>query len=126
MLRKCGKEAFAEVLEDAKPLTAYKLHLITSQADTSKLDERIKAAKEVARVLANVESAVERVEYAGKAAKMLGVSQEAMLGDINRLVKVSGSRKGERQSERHRIDSKQVGILVLRMILPDPMRLFRF
>jgi len=61
MLRKCGKEAFAEVLEDAKPLTAYKLHLITSQADTSKLDERIKAAKEVARVLANVESAVERV-----------------------------------------------------------------
>jgi DNA primase len=98
MLRKCGKEAFAEVLEDAKPLTAYKLHLITSQADTSKLDERIKAAKEVARVLANVESAVERVEYAGKAAKMLGVSQEAMLGDINRLVKVSGSRRVKRRS----------------------------
>jgi DNA primase len=93
MLRKYGKEALARVLEDAKPLTAYKLYLIASQTDTSRLDQRVRAAKEAARVLANIESDVERVEYAEKAAKMLDVSCEAMLGDVNRLVKVPASRR---------------------------------
>lgn len=93
MLRKHGKQALAQALEEARPLTAYKLYLIASQTDTSKLDQRVKAAKEAARVLANVESAVERVEYAEKAAEMLGVSREAMLGDIDRLVKATGSRR---------------------------------
>lgn len=97
ILRKKGKEAFAEVLEDAKPLTAYKLYLIASKTDTSKLDERVKAAKEAARVLAKVESAVERTEYAEKAAEMLGVSCEAMLRDIDGLVKVSGPRRVKRR-----------------------------
>lgn len=97
MLRKSGREAFAKVLEDAKPLTAYKLYLIASKTDTSKLDERVKAAKEAAQVLANVESAVERTEYAKKAAKMLGVSEEAMQRDIDRSVKVPGSRRVTRR-----------------------------
>jgi DNA primase len=98
MLRKHGKEALAQALEDAKPLTAYKLHLIASQTDTSRLDQRVKAAKEAARVLANVESAVERVEYAEKAAEMLDVSREAMLGDIDRLVKAPGLRRVKSRS----------------------------
>ena len=50
MLRKYGKEALARVLEDAKPLTAYKLYRIASQTDTSRLDQRVRAAKEAARV----------------------------------------------------------------------------
>ncbi len=100
MLRKNGKDAFAQTLEDAKPLIAYKLYLVTSQTDTTKLDQRVKAAKEVAQVLANVESAVERVEYAEKAAKTLGVSEEAMRGDINRLVRGQGSRRVRNQGPR--------------------------
>jgi DNA primase len=93
MLRKHGKQALTKALEDARPLTDYKLYLITSQADTSKLDQRVKAAKEAARVLAEVESAVERVAYAEKAAETLGVSREAMLRDIDGQVKAKSSRR---------------------------------
>ena len=100
MLRKNGKDAFAQVLENAKPLIAYRLYLITSQTDTAKLDQRVKSAKEIARVLAGVESAVERGEYAKKAAKALDISEEAMLNDINRLVKGRGLRKTRRHGPR--------------------------
>ena len=97
ILRKHGREAWAKVLEDAKPLIDYKLYLIVSRTDIFKLDERVRAAKEAARVLAGVESDIERMEYAEKAARMLNVSYDAMLGDINRLAKRSTSRRARSQ-----------------------------
>ena len=93
VLRKQGKEAFTKILEDAKQLIDYKLHLIISQVDTSDLDQKVKAAKEVAQILAGVGSAVERGEYAEKTARLLKISVEAMLEDINSLISVQGSRK---------------------------------
>ena len=85
------------MLEDAKPLIDYKLYLIVSRTDIFKLDERVRAAKEAARVLAGVESDIERMEYAEKAARMLNVSYDAMLGDINRLAKRLTSRRARSQ-----------------------------
>jgi len=103
MLRKGGGDALARALRDAKPLLDYRLHLILSHVDRGRIDEKVAAARDVAKVLANVRSMVERTEYARKAARRLGVSEEALIRDVETLVAARGpdrTRRGRLSQDR--------------------------
>ncbi len=84
-LRKSGREGLSEALSGARPLVEYKVYLVTSRADRASVDGRVRAAADVARVLAGVKSAVERTEYARRAARELGVPEDALVRDTEAL-----------------------------------------
>ncbi|MEW5865863.1 MAG: DNA primase [Bacillota bacterium] len=88
-LRKIGRDALSRALSNARSLLDYKLHVVVSRADRARIDGKVEAAREVARVLAQVESAVERAEYARKAARDLEVSEDALVRDVETLVKTA-------------------------------------
>lgn len=94
-LRRGGAEALARVLADAKPLIDYKLHLAVSSCDGSTVEGRVNAAREAARVLATIESAVERSEYTRKVASELEIDPDALSKDVEALVHAGGARPGQ-------------------------------
>lgn len=88
-LRKIGRDALSRALSDARSLLDYKLYVVVSRADRARIDGKVEAAREVASVLAQVESAVERAEYARKAAGDLGISEDALIRDVEALVRTA-------------------------------------
>ncbi|MGE5587339.1 MAG: DNA primase [Clostridia bacterium] len=97
-LRRGGAEALARVLADAKPLIDYKLHLAISSSDLGTVEGRVRGAREAARVIATIGSAVERSEYTRKAASELEIDPEALSRDVEALVRAGGVRPGRRGS----------------------------
>jgi len=91
-LRRGGDAAFAKVLADATPLIDYRLHVAISSADHGTTEGKVRAAREAARVLASVKSAVERSEYTRKAASWLGIDPDALGKDVEALARASGLR----------------------------------
>lgn len=91
-VRRGGAEALARVLADAKPLIDYKLHLAVSSCDRSTVEGRVNAAREAARVLATIESAVERSEYTRKVASELEIDPDALNKDVEAIVRAGGAR----------------------------------
>ncbi|MGE5585333.1 MAG: DNA primase [Bacillota bacterium] len=91
-VRKGGAEALARALTDARPLIDYKLHLATSRCDRGTVDGRVSAAREAARVLATIESAVGRSEYTRRVATELEIDPDALGKDVEALVRAGGAR----------------------------------
>ncbi len=85
VLRKKGPDGLSRVLAEARPLVDYEVHLVVSRADRTSSDGRVEAAREAAKVLAEVESAVERAEYTRRAARELSVPEEALERDVEAL-----------------------------------------
>ncbi|MCR4402813.1 MAG: DNA primase [Firmicutes bacterium] len=85
-LRRGGTEALSRVLLDARPLVDYRLHLAVSSSDLATVEGRVQGAREAAKVIATVRSAVERSEYTRRAALLLKIDPEALGRDVEALV----------------------------------------
>ena len=87
VIRLHGKDAFVNLMEQAKPLVDYKIDILEKRFDLNaptlaRRDEnRVSFAKEAAKVLAEISDNVERKLYAKKLSQMTGLSEEFLLSN---------------------------------------------
>lgn len=79
-----GPDALKKLLAEAKPFACYRIDRILAGADLSRLEDRVRAAEEVAATLAAVSSDVERAEYLREASERLGVDAQVLGAAVRR------------------------------------------
>ena len=84
-IRKNGSDAFRNILEGSAGQLDYRLKLIEEQFPPDNDATRMDYLKKVVALLARLPSEVERELYAVRTAQKLGVSQEAVIKDVERL-----------------------------------------
>lgn len=81
-IHKFGADKFRVLLQKSVGDQEFLLSSTLSKYDLQKAEERGRAAREIATMIAQNPSAVQREIFAGKAADALGVSKSALLDDI--------------------------------------------
>lgn len=98
-----GADAFRALIERSEDHNAYRLEQIAAKYDLEDDEARVLFLRDAARMLAGIESGIEREVYAGRAAKMAGVTAEAMNVEVRRELNIR--RKRQRTAERREIRS---------------------
>lgn len=80
-----GRDAFAAIIKQSKSSFEHKLDRTLAAHDISQTQELIRASDEIASMIANVASGVERELYISVASKRLGITSEALKGDVERI-----------------------------------------
>ena len=102
-IREKGADAFRAIIERSENHNAYRLEQIAAKYDLEDDEARVLFLRDAARMLAGIDSAVEREVYAGRAAKMAGVTPEAMAVEVKRETGIR--RKRQKAAERREIRS---------------------
>jgi DNA primase len=98
-IRKFGSDAFRSMLGESRTAFDFKLENLLTRYDVSQTEGKIRAARDVASVIADTHSAVERELYASIAAERLGISAEGLSNDVKRIRK---NRRKETDAKEHR------------------------
>ena len=98
-----GAAAFRALIERSEDHNAFRIEQIAAKYDLEDDEARVLFLKDAARMLAGIESSIEREVYAGRAAKMAGVTPEAMAVEVRRELGIQ--RKRRRAAERREIRS---------------------
>lgn len=77
-----GKDAYIQVLSKATHSFEFRMNRILKKYDLSQIEQKIEAAKEIASLIAQSDSAVTRDIYARMAAERMEISAEAIIHDI--------------------------------------------
>ncbi len=93
-----GAEEFRRLLEGGQTPFDYKIFRVISKYDMENTDEKVRAAREICYIIADITSKVEREIYVTKAAKMLDIDVQGLKGDINSFIR----RKGSEQKKKNR------------------------
>ena len=80
-----GKDAYIQVLSKATHSFEFRMNRILKKYDLSQIEQKIEAAKEIASLIAQSDSAVTRDIYARMAAERLEISVEAIILDVLRM-----------------------------------------
>lgn len=86
-IKKNGSDAFRNILEGSAGQLDYRLRLIEEQYPPDADSTRMDYLKKTVALLARLPSVVERELYAVRTAQRLGVSQEAVIKDVERVRK---------------------------------------
>lgn len=84
-IRLYGANAFRGLLEQSSAAFDFKLENTLARYDISSAEGKIRAARDVAAIIALTASGVERELYIASAATRLGVSAEGLANDVTRL-----------------------------------------
>ncbi|MBQ3482795.1 MAG: DNA primase [Clostridia bacterium] len=84
-LRSFGADAFRGIIEQSRTAFDFKLDGVLSHFDVTQPEGKIRAAREVTRIIAETASGVERALYVEAAAAKLGISAEGLLNDVKRI-----------------------------------------
>lgn len=103
-----GKDAFSSVIKESKSSFEYKLDKILAMHDISQTQELIRASGEVASMIANVASGVERELYVSIASKRLGITSEALKGDVDRIRRKRIREYEQRESQKAIMTAKGI------------------
>ena len=98
-----GADAFRNILEGSAGQLDYRLKLIEEQFSPDHDGTRVDYLKKVVALLARLPSQVERELYAVRTAQRLGVSQEAVIKDVERVRR--GILKGAAREEQKKGES---------------------
>ena len=79
-IRKHGKEAFDELIKHAATLIDYRMNYVLARADTTTIDGKFKALREILPVVARIKSESTRNEYCKQIASAL-LLDEKLVGD---------------------------------------------
>ena len=99
-IRKFGPDKFRRLLDGSYSQFDFKLAGILKKYDLSVTDEKVKAAQDVSRILADIPSSVERELYSAKAAQALDITLENLKRDVAVRIR-------RRDSENKREELKQ-------------------
>ena len=82
-----ANEKFRLLLDQSRAGFEFRLESVLSKHDISKVDEKIKAAEELCRIISEVWSESEREVYIGVVSEKLGIPKESLAGDIKRMIR---------------------------------------
>ena len=111
---KYGPERFLKCVEQAISLVEFKVKMLKQSLNLDNINDKIKFLNQVAKILSNVTSSIERELYVEKIANEYNVSKEAIYGEVNKLIyaKNTGEKtlekpivKKEIKKEKQEIDS---------------------
>jgi len=83
-INKFGAEAFGELLNTAADQAAFRIEHIRKRHDLTQTDGRVRFVQEAAKLLAGMDSAVEREAHARDVAKTTDISYESIITEIER------------------------------------------
>ena len=98
-----GADAFRNLIERSEDHNAFRIEQIAAKYDLEDDEARVLFLRDAARMLAGIESTIEREVYAGRAAKMAGVTAEAMNVEVRRELGIQCKRR--KAAERREIRS---------------------
>lgn len=81
-----GKEKFAQLIDGAKSEFEYNLESITSRYDLNLPQDKIKALKEVEKLISEVYSSAERDVYTREVAGRFAVDMKSIKNDVERMI----------------------------------------
>ena len=103
-IRTYGADAFRSIIEKSRTAFDFKLENVLARHDVSAAEGKIRAARELAAIIADVGSGVERELYVAAASKALGISKESIANDVVRF----RSKEYRKQREKeHRVSPMQ-------------------
>ncbi|MFR2288343.1 MAG: toprim domain-containing protein [Butyricicoccus sp.] len=88
-----GADAFRNLIERSEDHNAFRIEQIAAKYDLEDDEARVLFLRDAARMLAGIESTIEREVYAGRAAKMAGVTAEAMNVEVRRELGIQRKRR---------------------------------
>lgn len=88
-----GADAFRALIERSEDHNAYRLEQIAAKYDLEDDEARVFFLKDAARMLARIESRIEREVYTGRAAKMANVTPEAVAVEVKREINIRQKQK---------------------------------
>ncbi len=98
-----GPDLFKALIEKSENHNEYRLERIADKYDLEDDEARVMFLQEAAKMLSRIESGVEREVYTGRAARMAGVTVEAMGNEVKRELGIL--RKKQKQDEKREIRS---------------------
>ena len=81
-----GADKFRLMLEKSGNHIEYRLNEALAKYDIDITEQKALYLKEAAKILATVESSIERDVYSGRLSQMTGVAKESILADVSKLV----------------------------------------
>lgn len=84
-IRTYGADAFRSIIEKSRTAFDFKLENVLARHDVSAAEGKIRAARELAAIIADVGSGVERELYVAASAERLGISREGLANDVKRI-----------------------------------------
>lgn len=88
-----GREKFKLLLDNSRSGFEFKLESVLSKHNISLTDEKVKAADELCRIIAEAWSESERQVYIGVVSQRLGIPHESLENDVKRLIKKNAREK---------------------------------
>ncbi len=108
-IKKFGADSFRRCLDESKTGFEFKLDKILGEHDISLPDERIKASAEACAILADISNNVERDIYIKHAAGLLGVGDDAIRADVERIRQKRLAEYRSKQSKDALLSIKNIG-----------------
>ncbi len=103
-----GADEFEKRLKGSGSPAEYKLNELFRRFNLNTDDQRVEYLKEAVRIVAGLQSAVEREVYAGRVAESAGVSIQAVESEVQRARKrVEGAKKKKRDTEVLRVEEQR-------------------
>ncbi len=84
---KLAKEKFKLALDQSRAGFEFKLESVLAAHDITVVDEKIKAAKELCQIIAEVTSQSERDVYIGVVSKKLEIPRDSLANDVKRIMR---------------------------------------
>jgi len=108
-IRTYGSDAFRSIIEQSRTAFDFKLENVLARHDISGADGKIRAARELAEIIATVHSGVERELYVATAAERLGVSKEGLANDVRRNRSRAVKKIKEKESKEALLSARNFG-----------------
>jgi DNA primase len=108
-IKKFGKESFEKSLDESKIGFEFRMDKILGERDISLADEKIKASMDICSLIADVHNSVERDIYIQSAAGALGVSEESVKSDVERIRRKRAAEAQKKQSQDVMLSIKNIG-----------------
>ncbi|MBQ8340779.1 MAG: DNA primase [Clostridia bacterium] len=108
-IRTYGADAFRSVIENSHTAFDYKLRNVLARYDLTAAEGKIRAARELATIIAATGSGVERELYIAAVSKELGISAESISNDVKRFMSKEYRAKKEKEHRELLLSARNFG-----------------
>ena len=108
-IKKFGTDSFRRALGESKTGFDYNLEKIAGSYNLELPEEKIKASADVCALISGAYAEVERDIYIRRAAERLGISQEALKNDVERLRRAKMREARQKESREAQLSVKNIG-----------------
>ena len=121
-IRKHGPDAFIQRISAAQPWFDYKLNILMGQHSYKTAEGKAKISGEMLLTINRLKNAVIKFEYIKKLAETIGVSEEALLMELQKIPERSFVKEGQPSGETETIVESHVRVVernILRLMLEE-------